>query len=191
MQETTLKKEFKHSDVERIRNLIKKDFKAKTKTQVGYEKVEELHKEGDIWEEGGKRWTIKNGIKQNITKLDLAKKLAQVPLRCPKCGGPMEHHLSKKMYMIHGFCFDCTTKYEDSLRKAGLYKQYEKQMMTGNIKGFLRDLQNWVQETIDEDVEVITEDGTVEEWGRVNRSYKRKVLEDLEGYASLLSSHLD
>ena len=31
-----LKKEFKHSDVERIRNLVKKDFTNKTKSQTGY-----------------------------------------------------------------------------------------------------------------------------------------------------------
>jgi ssDNA-binding Zn-finger/Zn-ribbon topoisomerase 1 len=61
--------------------------------------------------------------KQNITKLDAAKKALQMPLKCPKCGGPMKHHLAQKMYKIHGFCFDpCTVEYEAELRKAGLYE---------------------------------------------------------------------
>ena len=39
MNETLLKKEFKESDVQRIRNLVKKDFKAKTKVGTGYKKA--------------------------------------------------------------------------------------------------------------------------------------------------------
>ena len=61
-----LKKEFKHSDVERIRNIVNKDYTGKTKAQSGYKRIYESHKEGDIWEESGKKWTVKNGIKQNI-----------------------------------------------------------------------------------------------------------------------------
>src|SRR6056300_301830 len=141
MSESLLKKEFKHSDVQRVRNLVNKDFSAKTKDQVGYKKISEYHKEGDIWEENGKEWTIKNGLKQNITKLDKAKLVNRIPLTCPKCNGPLRHHLAKKMYRIHGFCFDCTVDYEASLRKAGLYEQYEKQMMQNNMNGFLKDLE--------------------------------------------------
>ena len=48
MSESLLKKEFKHSDVQRVRNLVNKDFSAKTKDQVGYKKISEYHKEGDI-----------------------------------------------------------------------------------------------------------------------------------------------
>ena len=39
-----------------------------------YVKKQEDHKEGDVWEENGKQWTIKNGIKMTISKLDLVKK---------------------------------------------------------------------------------------------------------------------
>ena len=95
-----LKKEFKQSDVQRARNLINKDFTKKTKFQVGYQKKFNHHEEGDIWEENGKSWTIKNGIKQNITKLDKFKKVSRMPLRCPKCNGSMKHHLAKKMFKI-------------------------------------------------------------------------------------------
>ena len=115
--ESLLKKEFKKSDVERVRNLVNKDFTAGTKQQSGYKKTIKKYAEGDIWEDGGRQWTIKNGIKQNITKLDSAKKALRIPLRCPNCGGPMKHHLAKKMYKVHGFCFyPCTVEMEANLK---------------------------------------------------------------------------
>ena len=67
-KDSVLKKEFKQSDVQRVRNIVNKDFTAKTKSQTGYQKKFTRHTEGDVWEENGKSWTIKNGIKQNITK---------------------------------------------------------------------------------------------------------------------------
>ena len=38
MRDNTLKKEFKRSDVDRIRNIVNKDFTSKTKSQSGYKK---------------------------------------------------------------------------------------------------------------------------------------------------------
>ena len=78
-KDSLLKKEFKQSDVQRVRNLVNKDFTSKTKIQSGYAKTSKRYKEGDIWEEQGKKWTIKNGIKQNVTKLDKAKKAVRIP----------------------------------------------------------------------------------------------------------------
>jgi uncharacterized protein (UPF0128 family) len=74
-----LKKEFKRKDVERVRNLIKGNVDDSAELQVGYTTKKEDHKEGDIWEEGGKEWTIKDGIKQTYTKLDKVKKEAILP----------------------------------------------------------------------------------------------------------------
>ena len=69
-----LKKEFKRKDVNRARNLIMGKTGASTGTQIGYNKKVEDHKEGDVWTENRKTWTIKNGIKQTISKLDKIKK---------------------------------------------------------------------------------------------------------------------
>ena len=190
-KETLLKKDFKESDVQRVRNLVNKDFTAKTKTQSGYQKAYIARKEGDIWEESSKTWTIKNGLKQNVTKLDAAKKALQVPLACPKCGGPMKHHLAKKMYKIHGFCFDpCTVDYEATLKKVGLYDQYEKRMISGNIKHFITDIEAWVVESIEDNITMVTEDGDVEDWNGMDDKYKEGILKDLKGYTDLLRSHI-
>lgn len=191
MNESLLKKEFKESDVQRVRNLVNKDFAAKTKSQTGYQKAYQRHEEGDIWEESGKTWTIKNGVKQNITKLDSAKKAIRLPLTCPKCGGSMKHHLAKKMYNIHGFCFDpCTIEYEASLKKAGLYEQYEKRMMNGNISGFIQDVENWVIESLSESSSFVTEQGDKEDWGGMSKEYKDKVMKDLQDYLNVFRKHI-
>ena len=185
--ESLLKKEFKQSDVQRVRNLVNKDFTAGTKQQTGYKKSFQFHKEGDVWEESGKTWTIKNGIKQNITKLDTAKKATRVPLTCPKCGGTMKHHLSKKMYKVHGFCFDpCTVEMEANLKKAGLYEDYEKRMMSGNLKAFADDIESWALETLSTSDNFVTEDGTIENWGGMSSKKRDELLEGIKDYAKYI-----
>lgn len=190
--ESLLKKEFKESDVQRVRNLVNKDFTAKTKVQTGYQKSYKAYSEGDIWEENGKQWTIKNGIKQNITKLDSAKKAVRIPLTCPKCGGSMKHHLAKKMYKVHGFCFDpCTVEYESNLKKAGLFEQYEKRMLSGNIKGFMHDIKAWVMDILESDSSYVTEQGDVEDWGKMSPKFKQNILDNLKEYLNILSKHVE
>jgi len=191
MGESLLKKEFKSKDVNRARNLVKKDFSGKTIDGVGYEKAYELHEEGDIWEENGRTWTIRNGIRQNITKLDAAKKALQVPLACPKCGGPMRHHLAQKMYKIHGFCFDpCTIEYEAELRKAGLYEQYEKSMMQGGIKAFAKDIEQWVLDSINHSDTFVTEQGDIESWDNNSTEFKAKAIESLQDFLMHIKKHI-
>ena len=73
-----MQREFKERDIQRMRNIIKKDYTAKTITQVGYSKSQEDHEEGDVWEENNRQWTIKNGLKQTVTKFDKLKKLVRI-----------------------------------------------------------------------------------------------------------------
>ena len=188
-KDSLLKKEFKKSDVQRVRNLVNKDFTSKTKLQTGYKKSQKRYKEGDIWEESGKQWTIKNGIKQNITKLDSAKKSLRIPLRCPKCKGSMNHWLAKKMYKIHGFCFDCTVEMEANLRKAGLYKQYEERMMQGNMKAFVKDIEDWAKELISAKESYVTEAGDIEDWNSNNKK-QEELAQNVRTYITHLSEHI-
>jgi len=188
--ESLLKKEFKKSDVERVRNLVNKDFTAGTKQQSGYKKSIKKYAEGDIWEDGGRQWTIKNGIKQNITKLDSAKKALRIPLRCPNCGGPMKHHLAKKMYKIHGFCFDpCTVEMEANLKKAGLYDKYEERMMQGNMKAFANDVEQWALALVNTQDTFVTEAGDIEDW-QSNKTKDKEILKNVRQYVTHLSEHI-
>lgn len=190
MKESVLKKEFNTRDVERIRNLVKKDYSSKTRVSVGFDKVHQVHKEGDQWEEGGKLWTIRNGVKQNITKLDNAKQALRVPLACPKCRGTMKHRLSKKMYNIHGVCFNCTVEHEAELKKAGLYEQYEKRLMQGNMRAFIEDIEQWAAANIGVGDTFVTEAGDIEDW-KSNQEATQKMYKNVHDYVAQLRKHLE
>lgn len=192
MGESLLKKEFKSKDVNRARNLITKDFSGKTVDGTGYEKAYVAYKEGDIWEENGRTWTIKNGIRQNITKLDAAKKALQMPLKCPKCGGPMKHHLAQKMYKIHGFCFDpCTVEYEAELRRAGLYESYEKNMIQGSLKAFMKDVEEFILDSINTTDTFVTEQGDIEDWNNNTAQRNKQLTEGLKDFLQHAKKHLE
>lgn len=189
MKDSLLKKEFKQKDVQRARNLITKQYSDKTTVGVGYEKKETKHKEGEVWEEDGKKWTIKNGIKRTVSKYKDVKEGVKIPFTCPKCNGSMQHHLAKKMYKIHGFCFNCTIEYESHLRKIGKYKEYEKAMMTGNMGKFVKDLSDYVLETLDAKEEHVTEIGDNENWGSTGTKYKEVVKNKLKEYLEEVKKH--
>lgn len=181
-RESLLKKEFKEKDVNRARNLVKKDFTARTTQGIGYNKKREKHREGDIWEEDGRTWTIKNGVKQNITKLDAAKKAHQVPLACPSCGGSMKHHLAKKMWKIHGMCFNCVVDMEAQLRRSGLYESYEKAMIKGSLQAWAKDLQAYTEDFLNTNETYVTEQGDVEAWDGNKKQLKERVSHQLNEY---------
>jgi hypothetical protein len=190
-KESLLKKEFTSKDVNRARNLVKKDFSAKTVDGIGYSKAQIAYKEGDIWEENGRNWTIKDGIRQNITKLDSAKKALQIPLACPKCKGTMNYYLSQKMYKIHKMCFDCGIDYEAELRKAGLYQSYEKNMMQGSLKAFAKDVEQWVLDSLETTNSFVTEQGDLEDWNNNDSKFKEQMTANLQEYLKHIRSHID
>ena len=72
-KETLLNRQFTEREVQRMRNIVMKKHGDKTQSQIGYENNIQ-RKEGDMWEEQGKTWTIKNGIKRSIPKLSKFKK---------------------------------------------------------------------------------------------------------------------
>jgi len=160
-----LKKEFKRKDVERMRNLIKGDTGKSAELQVGYTAKKENRKEGDIWEESGKKWTIKDGIKQTYTKLDKVKKEAILPLFCPCCGTLMKKRNDTKMYKIHKKCFDCVIEMETQLKIEGKYEEYEKKVILGNAKDMVDDYETYLLESINtSNTQYVSEKGEVERW---------------------------
>lgn len=186
MSESLLKKEFRADDLQRIRNLIKKDYGAATRNQVGYSHISETHREGDVWTEGGKTWTIQNGLKRTVSKLQKARDLVRLPFTCPKCGKALNTRLDKKMYPIHGMCFDCVCKMEDDLKKAGLYEAYEQRMISGNIQDFVQNLKDRIKTMSGTKVEYSTDQGELEDWGYVSN----ELIQSLEQWATLLTEKL-
>jgi bacterioferritin-associated ferredoxin len=166
MSDNMLKREFRERDVQRMRNIIQKDYTAKTVTQVGYTKTQVEHKEGDVWEENGKKWTIKNGIKQTITRFDELKKVLNLPLTCPSCGKAMKNNtLNKKMWPIHSKCFDCIITYETELKRQGKFENYAKSLISGGVKQYIKDLEDaLIDFTNESDDQFVTEQGDIETW---------------------------
>lgn len=175
-----LKKQFKEKDVERMRNLIKGKGNARTVSGVGFAKKTEFHEEGDIWEEGGRTWTIKNGIKQNITKLDAAKKAHKMPMFCPSCSKLMYENRDSKIWNIHKKCLNCVVDMEVELRKEGLWDEYQKNIINSDLDGLIEMYQNWMFEQINEQNNSwITEKGNKEKWaGKVNESRAMKAMQE-------------
>lgn len=161
-----LKKEFNPRDVQRMRNIITGKTGDRTQIQTGYEKNQQVRTEGDIWEEHGKKWTIKNGIKQTVTKLDEIKKLVVLPLSCPECGQLMKvNEYNKKMWGIHQRCFDCVIKMETEIKRQGKWDEYCANIMNRNKNVELDDLEKALEQWVDEKDSFVSEAGEVEKWG--------------------------
>ena len=166
-----LNKEFKRTDVNRMRNLITGKTGASTGTQIGYNKKTEDHKEGDVWVEGRKTWTIKNGIKQTVSKLDVIKKEVFMPLSCPCCNKIMKKRLDKPNYKIHKKCFDCVIDFEHKLTIEGKYDNYIKELEAKNSLDIVDDMESYLLNAVNSTNEgFVSEHGHIERWvGGVNK----------------------
>lgn len=188
MSDNMLKKEFNKRDVQRMRNIITKDYSAKTATQVGYTKEHVEHKEGDVWEENGKQWTIKNGIKQTVTRLDKLKKIIVMPLTCPTCHKPMKNNpLNKKMWSIHSKCFDCVIKHETELKRLGKFDEYQQNINKQSLVYHIKEMENVLLELAMQHhgESYVTEAGDVEEWKGKGLDTKT-LIQDIQEYIQKL-----
>ena len=106
---------------------------------------EPSRKEGDEWYDvDGKKWTIKNGIRQSVTKQDSAK----TPWWCPKCSKPMNHRFDIKFWRIRGHCMDCNIKEEMKIRAQGpeAWQKYEQTVM---LRNYIAEVQDKIAELQD------------------------------------------
>jgi len=192
MSESMLQREFKERDVQRMRNIITKDYTAKTTTQIGYSKAQIDHKEGDVWEENGKKWTIKNGIKQTVTRFDKLKESINLPLSCPKCGKAMKNHnLNKKMWSVHKMCFDCVAIMETELKRTGQFEECARNLTTRGIKSYINELEEVILEIALEETneDFVTEDGDIEKWAGKGID-KQKFTIEIQEYIQKLKEHI-
>jgi hypothetical protein len=180
-RETLLKKEFQKRDVQRIRNLLSGKQGEATQTQVGYTTKHIDRSEGDVWEEFGRKWTVKNGIKMSVTKLDRAKKASFTPLLCPSCSKPMKGDYDKKMFILHKQCFNCVIAYETQLKIEGKYQEYEDKIVKDNANFALDDFVNGFDSFLDSmesNNGFVTEQGDIEDW-HVKALDKQKIREQV------------
>ena len=179
MDENVLKKEFGKKDVTRLRNLMTGKHSNKNGQSVGYTKKEEFSKEGDIWKQDGRKWTIKDGIRQNVTKMDRAKKAYLKPLMCPKCDKIMNKGADPGYYNQFGHCFKCFKKFETYMKYIGLWDNFERKTINGNVDGFIKWYKELVIESLDQsNAGFVAENGDVESWhGGLD---KVKVMEALD-----------
>ena len=187
-KESILKKDFKEKDVQRLRNLVQGKYGEKTRTSVGFSTKEEFHYEGDMWEVDGRTWTIKDGIKQNVTKFDKAKKYHVMPLLCPSCSKIMKNRNDKVFYNIHKTCFNCVIDMETKLRKEGKWEEYECKIHNDEIDHKIQEYKLWVEEKLSEsNSSFISEDGDVEKWdGKINTKLVDKNVEEVVKYLESL-----
>ena len=179
MKDNVLKKEFNKKDVKRLRNLVKGKSSERTGVGIGYTKKEEFYKEGDVWTEKGRKWTIKDGIKENITKLDKFKK-ATVPLFCPSCNIIMNKQLDSHYYRAYGGCLHCITKLETKLKTEGKWEDYTKKTHNKEIDKLIEEYKAFMKYKLNESNEgFVTESGVVEKWiGGINKERAEEALKE-------------
>ena len=170
--QSSMVKEFRQKDVTRMRNLLTGKSGEKTQVLSGYEKSEEDHVEGDVWvDQWGKKWTIKRGIKQSVTKMDGIKSMVHLPLTCPSCGSVMKvNDLNKKMFAIHSKCFDCVIVEETRMKSEGKWEEYERSQMNKNVKTSLEEFESAIDSWYNEKDTFITEAGDIEAWSGGDKS---------------------
>ena len=188
MSDNMLKREFRSRDVQRMRNIITKNTNDKTGTQIGYKPDYVERTEGDIWEEQGKQWTIKNGLKQTVTRFDEIKKMVLMPLCCPECSKPMNKgHIDKYMYSIHQKCSDCVFNYETKLKVRGEYKEYEQNIIKQGVQYHIKEMENALLELAlaQSDESFVTEAGDVETWKGKGEN-TTQLIQDIQEYIQKL-----
>ena len=187
MSDNLLKKEFRTRDVQRMRNIITKKAGDKTGVQIGYTADYVERKEGDVWEERGKKWTIKNGLKQTVTRFDAIKKKIFTPITCPKCSRPMSKgHIDKYMFSIHKTCSDCVFEHETKLKHEGKYHEYERDMIKQGIVYHIKEMENVLLELLmgQSGEQYVTEAGDIEEWK--GKSLDNQFIQDIQEYIQKL-----
>ena len=189
-----LKKEFNKKDVNRARNLIHGKTGDSTNIQLGYKKKRIEYKEGDIWTENKKTWTIKNGIKQTVSKLDAIKKEIHMPLCCPECKGVMKHHLDKPNYRIHKKCMNCVIDYEGKLKHVpGRYEKYLKELEIKNNLTSLDEIESYLLEIANTSNKgYVSEGGHVERWvGGVDKKLSKNIKQYSDKFRKKLEKELN
>ncbi len=137
-------------------------------------------KEGDVWEQDNKTWTIRNGIKRTTSILDQARTNNLTPLSCPKCGGSMKGSMDELMWTLDRTCFNCVVDKEHTLRMNGTWDAYEKHKVLANAIAFQGEMIAALSEFANqkEAQSHVTEDGLIERWQNPNKEAVQQLVDE-------------
>lgn len=153
-------------------------FKTKQKTVIDLSQSNnEIHKEGDIWEDNGKEWTIEDGIKISKTKTSYIKQTNAVPLICPICKKQMNSRQDTHFWNLKYKCFDCVVKEDTEKIINNDFNEIE--LVNKNKVSFLEEFEDYIEEYKEFD-QVIHETGLIERWETVNtKEEKEKIIQEV------------
>ena len=187
MKDNILKKEFVKKDVQRLRNVLKGKAGERTVDGIGYTKTHEVRKEGDVWTENGREWTIKDGLKQNITRLDKAKEVS-MPMFFPSCKKIMNQNNDKLFWDNYRRCYNCHVDFEHDLKLNGLWDDWKKAMTNNAVDDYIKNYKSWAEEMLTNSNQgFVTEAGDVENWkGGINKELAQKSIDETVAYLESL-----
>jgi len=159
--------------------LIKKLFLPSESKKYSLQ-VDEIHKEGDVWEENGKTWTITDGIKTNKNPMSSFRTTIHVPNVCPVCNNAMIKRLDPKYFKLFGMCLDCKSEEDTKRIINGTFDEYEKNFIKSNKEQYIADMTEYIQNYISgvDAQHVVNEFGDIEEWKQGMSKDELKLLFD-------------
>lgn len=171
--------------------------------QSGYTGKKGPRKEGEIWEEKGIKWSIKNGVKVRINdQADLIREL--VKQKCTVCGfdvGMLGNKMDDKVFGKSGKCFDCLQAEHTEMVCNGTFQKHSEEKMLRNKLSLAKEFKRNVLDSIDylkkddSKIQMVHQDGSITTFvGSQNEKLLKEVEVDLEKVNTLikeLEEHFD
>jgi len=95
-------------------------------------------KEGEEWEEDGKKWIMSNGVPK---KINIITKNIINDLFCPKCKKYLKTDVDVKLIKVSNMCSKCVAEFETTLKKEGKFEEFQKNEINKNIDYDIKCLQ--------------------------------------------------
>lgn len=125
----------------------------------------ELHtKEGEVWEEDGKMWKLKNGVQISVPRISST----IINDKCSKCESNIETRLDKHYYAIRMLCTNCVIKEETQMRIKGTWDEFEKNEVNKNVANYIEQLKLDIDEYLDKDYKENINNSTVGQNGELD-----------------------
>jgi predicted DNA-binding transcriptional regulator len=165
------KKKYMHPTRRKLLDMVHTGEYAKN-TTIGYDKVEETRKVGDIWEDEHHKYEKKDGYilktGKNSEALQEIRKYIEEKSKCKNsdCQTIKKTEKDKKFIQNSGYCMNCTIENEHKIRVSGLWKEYEEYKVFTRMIIFGKGKIEAYKESLDdvkEEYEMIGSDGKVTE----------------------------